>query len=239
MNAISAAGYPYRMRPVHLVVAALACTLAVPLAAQETVVDEGTFVITRNNAPIGREAYRIVAAAAGGGQAYRATATISFDSSRISLRLTTDSAGAPLTYQAEVRVHGRLEARVDGNGRPGVFSTLAKTPDGESARDYVMGPNPLLLDSEAFDPYYFALLPPKRARFSVINPRAGTQATFRLEERGQEPIRVGRGTITARHFALVGADGASRDVWVDGQGRLLRVAIPARGLIAQRDEAPR
>lgn len=239
MNSILAPGYPHRMRPVHLLVAALACTAARPARAQETVVDEGTFTITRNNAPIGREAYRIVAAAAGGGQAYRATATISFDSSRISLRLTTDSVGAPLTYQAEVRVHGRLASRVDGNGRPGLFSTLVKTPDGESARDYVMGAHPLLLDDDAFDPYYFALLPPTRARFSAINPRAGTQATFRLEERGSEPIRVGRGTITARHFALVGADGATRDVWVDGQGRLLRVAIPARGLVAQRDEAPR
>jgi Domain of unknown function (DUF6134) len=227
------------MRPVHLLLAVALCTVAGPLAAQETVVDEGTLVITRNNAPIGREAYRIVAAAAGGGQAYRATATVSFDSSRISLRLTTDSVGSPLTYQAEVRVNGRIEARVDGNGRPGLFSTLSKTPGGESARDYVMGPNPLLLDADAFDPYYFAVLPPKRATFSVINPRAGTQATFRLEERGSEPIRVGRGTITARHYALVGADGASRDVWVDGQGRLLRVAIPARGLVAQRDEAPR
>ncbi|MDE3052374.1 MAG: hypothetical protein KGJ70_00705 [Gemmatimonadota bacterium] len=229
------------MRPVHLLLAVAACAAALPrpAAAQETAVDEGTLVISRNGAAIGREAYRIVAAAAGGGQAYRATATLSFDSARISLRLTTDSAGAPLSYEAEVRVHGRLASRVDGNGRPGLFSTLAKTADGESARDYVMGPGPLLLDADAFDPYYFALLPPRRTRVSVIDPRAGTQATLRLEDRGSEPIRVGRGTITARHFALVGADGASRDVWVDGQGRLLRVAIPARGLVAQRDEAPR
>lgn len=229
------------MRPVPLLLAIAAGTAALsrPAAGQETVVDEGTLVITRNGAPVGREAYRIVAAAAGGGQAYRATATISFDTARIALRLTTDSAGAPLTFQAEIRVHGQLESRVDGNGRPGLFSTLAKTPDGESARDYVMGPDPLLLDADAFDPYYFALLPPHRTRVSVIDPRAGTQTTLRLEERGSEPIRVGRGTITAQHFALVGADGATRDVWVDGLGRLLRVAIPARGLVAQRDEAPR
>ncbi len=234
-------GYPYRMRPIQLSAAvALALTAVAGHAfAQETMVDEGSLVITRNGVPIGREAYRIVRAAAGGGQAYRATATVSFDSARVALRLTTDSAGAPLTYEAEVSVHTNRVAHVDGSGRPGRFSTLTKTPHGESARDYVMGANPLLLDPQAFDPYFFAVLPPLRSQFSVVDPRLGTQATFRFEERGQESIRVGRGTVSARHFALIAADGASRDVWVDARGRLLRVAIPAQGLVAQRDELPR
>jgi Domain of unknown function (DUF6134) len=226
------------MRPVLLSLAAALCAHAAPLPAQESPVDEGTLVITKNGAPVGREAYRIVRAAAGGGQAYRATATISFNDDRLSLRLTTDSVGATLTYEIDVRVHDSVTDHVDGNGRPGRFSTLAKTPDGESARDYVMGPNPLAIDQEAFDPYYFATIPPRRSQFSAIDPRAGTRTTFRFVERGQEPIRVGRGTVMATHYALVGPDGASRDVWVDGRGHLLRVAIPAKGLVAQRDELP-
>lgn len=229
------------MRPVQIVSALFLALgpLAARAAAQDTLVDEGTLVITRNGSPIGREAYRIVRAAAGGGQAYRATATISFDTARIALRLTTDSLGAPLTYEAEVRVNARLTAHVDGSGRPGRFSTLTKTPGGESARDFVMGANPLLIDEHAFDPYYFAVLPPRRGQFAAIDPRTGTQTTFRFEERGQEAIRVGRGTASARHFALIGANGASRDIWVDGSGHLLRVAVPAQGLVAQRDELPR
>lgn len=229
------------MRPVQFAPALLLALATLPgrAAAQETMVDEGTLVITRNGAPVGREAYRIVRAAAGGGQAYRATATISFDSARIALRLTTDSVGDPLSYEAEIRVNTRLAARVDGSGRPGRFSTLTKTPHGEAARDFVMGPNPLLLDQHAFDPYYFAVLPPRRTQFSTIDPRLGTQTTFRFEERGQEAIRVGRGTAIARHYALIAADGASRDIWVDTHGHLLRVAIPAQGLVAQRDELPR
>ncbi|MGH7689510.1 MAG: DUF6134 family protein [Gemmatimonadaceae bacterium] len=229
------------MRPIPLgpLVALAFAILATKAPAQETMVDEASLVITRNGAPIGREAYRIVKAAAGGGQAYRATATVSFDSARIALRLTTDSAGAPLTYQAEVRVHGNVTSHIDGSGRPGRFSTLTKTPHGESARDYVMGPNPLLVDPQTFDPYFFAVLPPRRSQFSVVDPRLGTQTTFRFEERGQESIRVGRGTASARHYALIAPDGASRDIWVDAQGRLLRVAIPAQGLVAQRDELPR
>lgn len=229
------------MRPVPLALVLITALGAAvpPASAQETIVDEGTLVITRNSVPVGREAYRIVRAAAGGGQAFRATATISFDSARITLRLTTDSVGAPLSYQAEVRVRGQLVSHIDGSGRPGRFSTLAQTPHGESAHDYVMGPNPLVLDDDAFDPYFFAVLPPVRNRFSVINPRAGTQATFRFEERGRESLRVGRGTASARHYALITPSGATRDIWVDAEGRLLRVAIPTRGLVAQRDELPR
>ncbi len=227
------------MRPVPLLLAAVLLARSAPALAQESVVDEGTLVITRNGAPIGREAYRIVRAAAGGGQAYRATATISFNAERITLRLTTDSVGGPLSYEAEVRVSGVMTSHVDGNGRPGRFSTLTHTPDGESARDYVMGTDPLALDASAFDPYYFATLPPLRTRFAVIDPRAGTHATFRFEERGQEPIRVGRGTVSAMHYALIGADGATRDIWMDANGHLLRVAVPARNLVAQRDELPR
>lgn len=212
--------------------------------AQESPVDEGTLVITHNGTPVGREAYRLVRAAGVGGQAYRATATISFNATRLSLRLTTDSTGAPLTYhtyQVEVHVLGQSQivARVDGSGRPGRFSTLARTEHGESARDYVMGDHPLALDASAFAPYYFATLAPHPRSFSTIDPRAGTQATFRFEERGQESIRVGRSTVGARHYALVGADGATRDIWVDAQGHLLRVAIPAQGLVAQRDDLPR
>jgi hypothetical protein len=227
------------MRPVQLSLALALCTMAHVVSAQETPVDEGTLVISRNGVPVGREAYRIVKAAAGGGQAYRATATISFDTLRISLRLTTDSAGQPLTYEAEVRSRGEQTAHVDGSGRPGRFSTLAKTPHGEAAHDYIMGPSPLLLDANAFDPYFFAALAPLRTQFSVIEPRSGAQATFRFEERGQEAIRVGRATASARHFALLTPSGVSRDIWVDAQGHLLRVAIPAQGLVAQRDELPR
>ena len=227
------------MRPVPLLLALLVAAHAAPARAQEIVVDEGTLVITHDGAPIGREAYRIVRAGAAGGQAFRATATMSFNADRMSLRLTTDSVGAPLTFETELRVNGELVSHVDGSGRPGRFSSLTHTADGESARDYVMGADPLALDAGAFDPYYFVTLPPLRARFATIDPRAGTQATFRLEERGQEPIRVGRGTMTAMHYALIGADGATRDIWMDLQGHLLRVAIPARGLVAQRDEPPR
>jgi hypothetical protein len=60
----------------------------------------------------------------------------------------------------------------------------------------------------------------------------------RLEERGSEKIRVDGKDVTAVHFVITLPDGA-RDLWFDEGGRLLKVAMPARGVIALREELPR
>lgn len=244
MNLLPTTGYFHQMKSIRY-----ACTLATlaalplsvvaaPIHAQDQTVDEGTLVITRNGTPVGREAFRVVRTPGAGGQAYRATATLSIDTLRLALRLTTTASGAPLSFEMEVRARSVLTAQVSGSGRPERFNTLTRTPHGEAARAYVMGPDPLLLDDDVFVPYFFAVLPPTRSRFSIINPRAGSQATFQFQERGQESLRVGRRTEQARHYALITPNGASRDIWVSAKGLLLRVAIPARGLVAQRDELP-
>jgi hypothetical protein len=218
--------------------------LAVSLVAhsagiQETTVDEGTFVVLHDGTPIGRENFKIVQAKAPGTQAYRATSVISHNEERITTKLTTDSLGAPLTYEVDVKVGGRKELHLDASsGRPTRFSTHALTLHGESARDFVVGDNPLLLDANVFHQYYFATLMPRRAQFATLEPRTGTQTTLRFEERGPESLRLGRRTVPARHLALIAADGSTRDLWVDSGGRLLRVEIPAAGLVAQRDDLP-
>jgi hypothetical protein len=44
---------------------------------------------------------------------------------------------------------------------------------------------------------------------------------------------------TARRFRIVTATGEVRLVWAEGEGLLLRLSIPARGLEAMRDDVPR
>ena len=225
------------MRPIHL---ALAIPLLLgPARAQERVVDEGSFVILRAGAPVGRENFRIVRAAAAGGQAFRATARIALNEERITTTLTTDSLGAPLSYDLAVTVGAATETTLRGSGRPGRFSALIRTKHGESARDYIVGENPLVLDASVFHQYYFATLMPRRARFAVLEPRTERQSVLRFEDRGEESRQVGRHAVTARHLSLIAADGSTRDVWVDSGGRLLRVEIPATGLAAQREDLPR
>ncbi len=217
----------------------LSAACAPALRAQEQLLDEGTLLVTKDGLTLGRESFRIVRAAGTAGQVYRATGQLSMGDRRVTTSLGVDSLGSPVLYDAEVRVNGTLDTHLHGTGRPERFSTIMRTRHGESARDYVLQANALVLDREMFHQYYFVALPPDRPSFSVVEPLSGTQATFRFEARGQESIRVGRTTVQARHVSLVGSDGATRDVWVAQDGRLLRVSIPAAGLIAQRDDLGR
>jgi hypothetical protein len=227
------------MRRVHLALGFAFAFAIGGIANQEAVVDEGTFVILHDGSPVGRENFKIVNAPSAGGQAFRATATIALNNERVTTTLTTDSLGAPLAYDVTVRVGAVLETTLRGSGRPGRFSALSRTRRGTAARDYIVGDNPLVLDAGVFHEYYFSTLIPRRSRYAVLEPRTEKQSVMRFEERGDESRHVGRRTVMAHHLALIAPDGSSRDVWVDFTGHLLRVEIPAAGLVAQRDELTR
>src|SRR5687768_4384652 len=109
---------PTRSAVAFLGVMMLPLTLA---AQQSAVVDEGTFTITRNGAPVGREAFRIVRAPAPGGQVLRASGTTVIGDRRIQPRLGTDSAGVPVSYESDVIEKGSVVQKLRGSGRPGRF----------------------------------------------------------------------------------------------------------------------
>jgi len=211
---------------------------ACAMSQTSAVVDEGTFMITRQGAALGRESFRIVRAPAPGGQVYRATGQSALGDLRVTTSLGTDSAGVPVTYESNLSRNGELVQRLQGLGRPGRLSVIVSTKTGESAREYVLNNGALLMDEDVFHQFFFVPLAAGHARLNVIAPRIGQQIALRLDDLGTESVDVGGRNMTARHFALSGAAG-KREVWVDDKGRLLKVSIPARGLVAVRDDPPR
>jgi N-methylhydantoinase A/oxoprolinase/acetone carboxylase beta subunit len=61
----------------------------------------------------------------------------------------------------------------------------------------------------------------------------------RVSGRGSESVVVGGASLPARHLVITMAAGGERHVWVDTQGRVLRVEIPARSFVAMRIAAPK
>jgi hypothetical protein len=59
-----------------------------------------------------------------------------------------------------------------------------------------------------------------------------------VASRGTETLDIAGVKLRARRFSL-SSDGGSRDVWVDPLGRLLKVSIPEKDLVALRDDPPR
>ena len=219
---------------------AIALAGAAPTLAQTSaVVDEATFMISRKGAPIGRESFRIIRAPGPGGQVFLARATSALGEDRVATTLATDSAGIPVSYDATLSQRGELLLRLQGRGRPDRFSMLVQSKGGEAAREYLVRPGIMLLDDDQFHQFYFILRAARDSQVTIIAPRTARRETMRLVDMGLESLPIGGQGITARRLALVDSAGGRRELWLDPLGRLLKVSVPEKGLIALRDDPPR
>jgi hypothetical protein len=75
------------------------------------------------------------------------------------------------------------------------------------------------------------------ATVAAVVPRRNAQVTLRVSPGGSERVTVGGRELPATRLVVAESGGPERTVWVDGEGRVLRVA--AQGLVALRDEPPR
>jgi hypothetical protein len=62
---------------------------------------------------------------------------------------------------------------------------------------------------------------------------------MRVADAGTEKLAIGGTTLDARRYTIADPGGADREVWADSAGRLLKIAIPSRGVVALRDDPPR
>jgi hypothetical protein len=209
-----------------------------PIAAQTRVLDEGTFAITRNGAPAGREAFRIVRVPSANGDLYRATAQISSGERRLAPTLLADSLGSAQSYEIGVREGARSVLQLKATARPARLAVLELTPSGESVKEYVVPRHTLVLDSEVFHHYFLVPVASRGGTIAVIDPQGHVQFTASVRLVGAETLDVGGRAVSATHYALSG-NGVQRDFWVDAEGRVLKVALSDRGLVALREELPR
>jgi hypothetical protein len=222
-----------------IAIASVPMLLPSSLHAQVRMVDEGTFLLSRNGSPLGRELFRIVRGPSASGDVFRATAQVSMGERRIVPSLNTDSLGTAISYEVAVR-DGAESSGLQARARPGRLSALVRTPHGESAKEYVVPQNLVILDDDLAHQLYFVTLNNRRSGpIAVIDPRAGAQMSATLENRGAEMVDIGGKPLATTHFVLTTPSGPRREFWADASGRVIKVSSPDRGLIALRDEPPR
>ena len=240
MNTTPCEGYFIIAMTRYLAVLALSASTALPAVAQVTTLDEGTFTITRNGTPVGRESFSIRSSPGGiGGPVVQARATVSYDDRRLTPVLKSDANGSPTEYQLEVRAGANASEVLKGVIRRGRFSATMQTPRGENLKEYVVSEGALVLDEDVFHQYYFLARGNRTGAVPVVVPHRNVQVVMRIEDRGPASVTIGGQSIAGRALVLVEPGGANREIWVDSQGRVLKVAIPSRGLLALRDEPPR
>ncbi|MCU0617074.1 MAG: hypothetical protein MUD17_08345 [Gemmatimonadaceae bacterium] len=213
-----------------------------PLAAQAERADVGSFSILREGVRVGREQFSIRYVGSAEGVAFELRAESAIDEQRLATRLEVDSAGTPLRYSADVRRGTATVLRLGGQRTRGRFATLARTERGEAAREYLLPAGAVVLEADAFH----------QAALLLLEARARTDFTLRAlapMENRERAVRVTRDavldTVTVAGVRrpasrwIVDDAGDRRVLWVDADGRVLRITVPARGLEAIRDDVPR
>ena len=218
-------------------VAVAGAVLTSPLSGQVTTLDEGSFTITVKGERVGRENFRIRSTPGANGAEIVATATVSYGDRKVLPQMRADTNGVPVQYVVEVKNTPGVEERVTGMVGRGRVSAHVKNERGESANEFVVSPGALVIDDDVFHQYYF--IARRNGPVSVIVPRRNAQVAMRVTAAGNDNVSIGGSSIEAKRFTIADPGGADREVWTDAAGRVLRVAIPSRGLVALRDDPPR
>ncbi len=213
---------------------------ATSLAAQGAqIIDQGSFTITVSNQRVGREDFRIEGTPGGsGGLEYVARATVAFSDRRLTPALRSDSMGTPFDYQIESRGTTTGTERWSGKITRGRVSARINSARGESAKEYIVTDGALIIDDDVFHQYFFLARRSTESSVAIVVPRRNVQLVVRLAVTGQERVTIGTKDLDARHLVITEPSGATREVWLDAQGRVLKVAIPSRNLVALRDDPP-
>ena len=210
-------------------------TAPVSARAQRAVIDEGILIVSQGGNRVGRESFRVQAAE--NGRFVTATGQASDGDTRVAPALSIDSAsGTPVLYRVEARGADGSE-RLQATGRPGRLSVASQRAGGESAKEYVLSGRVLILDDGVYHQHALLPLLGWSGPVTVVIPRLGQQVRGSVTVRGATTVRVDGRAVPARHVVL-DLPGGAREIWTDEAGRLLKVAIPSRGIEAVREELP-
>jgi hypothetical protein len=222
---------------------ALAPLAHAPLAAQSVTVDQGSFRIFLEGRAAGLEAFAIRRSGAGADLQMVATAEIELQVPEGNTTVTPllQTAGGDMGVSGyQIRVSGALQEEVVVTLGDRRFLSRVRSERGEREREYRATAGTVLLDPGVAHQYYFVAqrLSNRTVTIPVISPREGRQFDLTVTTVSDStPVQLEEGTVTGRQLRLEG-DGRVRNLWVDAEGRVLRVEDPERGYLAVRVQQP-
>jgi len=223
----------------------LAVVALAPPARAQDLLDQGIFLITRDGAEIGREEFAIQATPGSQGRpGVRAVATDRYREREVRAALELTGDHAPLAYQVDVTVAGRLSERLSLQAGRGRFALRIVTSSGEVAREFPAPPGAVVLDDDGFDQFYFVPRPSGDGAVAVnlVRPREKRVVPGEVRADGADTVVVGGRPTPALKFVLTIAGGAggagTREFWFTPSGSLLRIAVPSTAVTATRASLP-
>jgi hypothetical protein len=202
------------------------------LLALQTPVDEGTLVVREDTVVIAREAFRLSTVRTGGGATrWTLATTIRYDRSRPVVvldpivELGPDSNPASLEYTV---ADPREPLRILGQLTRGRFTVRLLGRRTERAREFPAPPPSAVLDDSVFALYLPAAWQGRSRPVSVtgVFPRGGRRELLMVQDSG--------GEVPLRHITISGGENRLVHLWLQADGRLAKVEIPSRHLVAER-----
>jgi len=218
--------------------------LAGALPAQTVTLDEGTFRLMVGGQEAGTENFTIRRNGGGESAVVIATGQVVLDAGRGGQQINADLQVAgpalrPAAYQ--VKVEGQDAQQIAGRVAGGRFSARIVSSSGEMMREYLASDGAVVADEGVAHHYYFVAqrVGSAGARVPIIIPRENRQVSAQVSASTKVAINIGGRSVQASRFSVTIAGAPERQVWVDDQGRVLRLEIPARNYVAERTSAPR
>lgn len=226
------------MQYAPILAAALAALTSTAYGQGSRIADEGSFTITVNGRTAGRENFRITAVTRGEVSEYLARGDVTYGDRKVAPELRTGSQGAVVDYQVTTRSGSTTDSWKGAVARGRLNATISSSR-GTSAREYVVPADALVIDDEIIHHHWFLATRSHNGSMPVVLPRRTTvQATVTVSTVGDETLQVGNHDLPATHLRATFPGGEEHDIWIDKSGRLLKVAVPGRGLVAVRDDPP-
>jgi hypothetical protein len=227
------------------ILTALAALLlaAPPLSAQTAMVDQGTYRLLVNNREVGTETFTLRQSGTGADAVLIAGGRVVLDGAAGAQQIASEIrlSGVqlrPASY--DITVEGADAQRIAGRLVGSRFSARIRSEAGEAGREYLVSEGAVVLDEAVAHHYYFLArrLDAATARVPVLLPRQSRQVWAEVAVTGTESIQIGGQSLQARRVVVRPEGELERIIWIDAQGRVLRLEIPARSYAAVRTAAP-
>jgi len=217
--------------------------LLLALVVLQSPVDEGTLVVREDTVEIAREAFRLTAVRTGAGVTrWTLATTIRYDRSRPVVvldpivELGSDSSPQSLEYTV---ADPREPLRILGQLTRGRFVVRLLGRRTERAREFPAPPPTAVVDDSVFALY----LPvawqgrPRPVAVTAVFPRAGRREVLTVQDQGVQSTTLNHDPAALRHITVTGGESRLVHLWLDADGRLAKVEVPSRRLVAERAPA--
>jgi hypothetical protein len=232
------------VHPKSILLFTVALVLSFPgfAAGQGVLLDEGTFDLSIRGRPAGTEDFLIRRSGVGRNAQTIATAEVSISGpeGRLEMRPALQVLGEALAVSAyQTKVSGARQEEVFVTAGNGSLLLRIRSRRGEQERELRATAGMLVLDADVAHQHYFLSLrlqADNRPLVAVV-PREGRLVQVTLVESEPETIQIGGQSVDSERLRL-SIDQDRRDLWVDSEGKVLRVSDSASGYSAVRTALP-